>query len=169
MKAYKGTSVSADYSNTVNTIPNQIQTTYTIWDNHAPPDEHSGFIFGATSGQTGLAPSIAFIQDIYCYDGNWSQSPCGFNSGDIAPFGNGNHTDMNDAGSTYGYPIGSWWTTGYILPGDVIFCGLSDGHYVKLYVSSVQKHPVQPAAHGIVFYYDYQPIEGLYLFTTESS
>lgn len=168
-KAYKGTSTSADYSNVVDTMPNQIQATYTIWDNHAPPDEHSGFIFGATAGTTGLAPSTSFIQDIYCYDGGWTQSPCGFYSGDVAPFGNGNHTDMSDAGSTYGYPSASWWVTGYIIPGDVIFCGLSNGHYVKVYVQSVPQHTTQPAAYGIVFYYDYQPIEGLYLFTTESS
>ncbi len=167
--AYKGTSSSAGYSNEVSTMPNQIMPTYTIWDNHAPADEHSAFIFGATAGTTGLAPSTSFIQDIYCYDGGWTQSPCGFYSGDIAPFGNGNHTDMNDAGSIFGYPTGAWWITGYILPGDVIFCELSDGHYVKVYISSVPEHPTQPAAHGIEFYYDYQPIEGLYLFTTEST
>ncbi len=168
--AYKGTSSSAGYSNEVSTMPNQLITTYTIWDNHAPAYEHSGFIFGPTSGQTGLAPSTSFNQDIYCYDGGWPQSPCGFYSGDIAPFGNGNHTDMMDAGNVYGYPAGTnWWVTGYIIPGGVIFCGLSNGHYVKVYVQSVPEHPAQPAAHGIEFYYDYQPIEGLYLFTTESS
>ena len=170
VKAYKGTSTSSDYSNVVDTMPNQIQATYTIWDNHAPADEHSGFIFGATSGQTGLAPGISFIQDIYCYDAGWPQSPCGFYSGDIAPFGNGNHTDMLDAGIIYGYPAGSsWWTTGWIVPGDVIFCELSNDHYVKVYINSVPQYPTQSAAHGIVFHYDYQPIEGLYLFTTESS
>ena len=169
VKAYKGTSTSADYSNVVDTMPNQIQATYTIWDNHAPVDEHSGFIFGATAGTTGLAPSSSFIQDIYCYDGNWPQSPCGFYSGDMPPFGNGNHTDMSAASSVFGYPTESWWVTGYIVPGDVIFCELSDGHYVKVYVQSVSQHTTQPIAHGIVFNYDYQPVEGLYLFTTESS
>ena len=99
----------------------------------------------------------------------WTQSPCGFYSGDMAPFGNGNHTDMSAASSVFGYPTESWWVTGYIVPGDVIFCELSDGHYVKVYINSVPQHPTQPAAHGIVFYYDYQPIEGLYLFTTASS
>jgi hypothetical protein len=169
VKAYKGTSTSTNYSNIVDTMPNQIQATYTIWDNHAPADEHSGVIFGATVGQTGLAPSISFIQDIYCYDGGWTQSPCGFYSGDVAPFGNGNHTDMSAASSVFGYPTEFWWVTGYIVPGDVIFCELSEGHYVKVYINSVPQYPTQPAAYGIVFHYDYQPIEGLYLFTTESS
>ena len=56
VKAYKGTSTSAENSNEVSTMPNRILATYTIWDNHAPVDEHSGFIFGATAGQTGLDP-----------------------------------------------------------------------------------------------------------------
>jgi len=166
--AYKGTSSSAGYSNEVSTMPNQIMATYTIWDNHAPVNEHNGFIFGAAAGTTGLAMNTSFIQDIYCYDGGWTQSPCGFYSGDVAPFGNGSHTDMSDAGSIFGYPTGSWWVTGYIIPGDVIFCELSDDHYVKVYVHSVPQHATQPLSHGIVFYYDYQPIEGLYLFTNES-
>ncbi|MCK5115994.1 MAG: hypothetical protein KAR44_05300 [Candidatus Aegiribacteria sp.] len=168
--AYEGTNTSSANSTEVNTMPEQINVTYTIWDNHAPADEHSGFIFGATSGTTGLAASTSFIQDIYCYDGGWTQSPCGFYSGNVAPFGTGNPTDMIEAGSTYGYPSGTqWWVTGWILAGDIVFAELSDGHFVKIYVNSVPQHSTQPASHGIVFYYDYQPIEGLYLFTTESS
>lgn len=169
VKAYKGDNYSADNSNIENTLPTQIAANYTIWDNHAPTTEHSGFIFGATAGTTCLISSST-TYNIYCYDGGWSQSPCGFNSGNHTPFGNGLPTSMIDAGSTYGYPSGSsWWPTGYILAGDVIFCELSTGHYVKVYVNSVPQHTTQPASHGIVFYYDYQPIEGLYLFTTESS
>jgi hypothetical protein len=76
---------------------------------------------------------------------------------------------MSDAGSTYGYPSNAWWPAGYILSGDVIFGELEDGHFVKVYVNSVPQHSTQPASYGIVFCYDYQPIEGLYLFTTESS
>ncbi|MEN8207704.1 MAG: fibronectin type III domain-containing protein [Candidatus Fermentibacteria bacterium] len=166
--AYKGSDTSSANSNEVNTMPNQINETYTIWDNHAPVDEHSGFAFGESAGLT--VPVLSSTNfDIYCYDGGWTESPCGFYSGDVAPFGNGRPTDMSDAGTGYGYPTGNWWVTGYILAGDVIFCELEDGHFVKVYVQSVPQHSTQPAAHGIVFYYDYQPIEGLYLFTTESS
>ncbi len=167
--AYKGTNTSAANSNEVTTMPTQINANYTIWDNHAPVDAHSGFIFGATSGTTGLAASTSFIQDIYCYDGSYPESPCGFYSGDIAPFGTGNHTVMSDAGTTFGYPAGLWFTDGYILAGDVIFAELSDGHFVKVYVNAVTQNTVQPLSYGITFYYDYQPIEGLYLFTTESN
>ncbi len=171
VRAYEGTDFSENYSNVETTMPTVISDSYTIWDNHAPDIEHSGFIFGATSGTTGRALDTGFDQDIYCYDGDWSESPCGFYSGDHAPFGNGSHTDMiASSGSTYGYPSGSqWWQTGYILAGDVIFCELSNGHYVKVFVSSVPQHATQPLSHGIIFYYDYQPINGLYLFTTDST
>ncbi len=168
--AYKGSDTSAGNSNQVDTMPNQISATYTIWDNHAPVDEHSAFIFGATAGTTGSAIATSFVQDIYCYDGSWSQSPCGFYSGNAAPFGTGVLTNMISAGTTFGYPSGSsWWTDGYINAGDVIFAELDNGCFVKVYVHSVPQHTVQPLSYGIVFYYDYQPIEGLYLFTTESS
>lgn len=40
--------------------------------------------------------------------------------------------------------------SGYIIPGDVIFCELSDGHFVKVYIQSVPQHATQPAAHGII-------------------
>lgn len=166
--AYEGTNTSANNSNEVTTMPEQISATYTIWDNHAPVDEDSGFDFGETAGNTRAVLSSTDY-DIYCYDGGWTESPCGFYSGNVAPFGNGRPTDMSDAGSTYAYPTGSWWVTGYILAGDVIFAELEDGHFVKVYVSAIPQHSTQPASHGITFYYDYQKIEGLYLFTTESN
>ena len=167
--AYEGTNTSENNSTEVNTMPNQILVNYTIWDNHAPATEHSGFIFGETSGTTVLAVSST-VNNLYCYDGDWTQSPCGFYSGDVTPFGTGLHTDMIDAGSTFGYPSGTqWWVTGYILAGDVIFAELSNGHFVKIFVSAVPQHTVQPLSHGITFSYDYQPIEGLSLFTTESN
>jgi len=167
--AYEGTNTSANNSNIVDTMPNQIQADYTIWDNHAPDTEPSGFAFGETSGQTALVLS-SNDYDIYCFDGSWPQSPCGFYSGDKSPFGNGRETSMKLAESTFAYPPTSgWWDSNYILQGDVIFCELLNGHYVKVYVSSVPQHSTQPASYGIVFYYDYQPIEGLYLFTNESS
>ena len=169
VKAYKGDDTSANNSNIVDTMPNQIQAVYTIWDNHAPVDSTSGFEFGENGGTRLLAASST-NHDIYCYDGNWTESPCGFYSGDVAPFGGGEHTEMQEYSTQYGYPAGTnWWTTGYILSGDVIFAELSNGHYVKVFVQAVPQCPAQPASYGITFYYDYQPIEGLYLFTTESS
>ena len=160
--AYEGTNTSAGNSNEVNTMPNQPNFTYTIWDNHAPATEHSGFIFGATSGQTCLAAS-SNNHDMYCYDGSWSQRPGGFYAGNDCSF-------KLAASGIYGYPPSSgWWDSNYVLAGDVIFAELEDGHFVKIYVQSIPQNTVQPLSHGITFYYDYQPIEGLYLFTTESS
>ncbi len=166
--AYEGTNTSAGNSNEKTTMPTPISTSYTIWDNHAPVADHSGMVFGATSGQTVLAASSS-DHDIYCYDGGWTQSPCGFYSGDHTPFGGGHSTDMSEAVSQFAYPTEDWWVTGYIQAGDVIFAELSTGHFVKIYVSSVPQNTVQPLSYGIVFKYDYQPIQGLYLFTTESS
>lgn len=169
VRAYKGDNFSENYATEKGTMPTIIMDDYTIWDNHAPQTDDSGFIFGATSGQTCQA-STSNNHDIYCFDGDWTYSPCGFYSGDHEPFGGGLHTDMIDDEGTYGYPAGSeWWPTGYVLAGDVIFCDLSDGHFVKVYVTSVPQHATQPLSYGIVFCYDYQPIEGLYLFTTDST
>ncbi|MBN2587523.1 MAG: hypothetical protein JXA64_09025 [Candidatus Fermentibacteraceae bacterium] len=170
VKAYEGTNYSTNNSNIVNTMPNQIMATYTIWDNHAPTDSTSGFVFGATAGQRVLAASST-NHDIYCYDGNWTQSPCGFYSGDKAPFGGGHETFMKLAeGSIYSYPPSSgWWDSNYVLAGDVIFAELYNGYYVKIYVQAIPQCPAQPLSYGVTFYFDYQPIQGLYLFTTESS
>lgn len=169
VRAYEGTNYSSDYSTDDTTMP--ITSTggpYTIWDNHAPASEHSGFMFGSSSGTTGLATDPEFHQDIYCYDGGWTQSPCGFYSGDESPFTQGgNHTDMIQVqGGNYGYPSGSsWWTKGFVVASDVIFAELWDGFFVKIYVQSVPQHTTQPASHGIVFTYEWQPIGGLSLFT----
>ena len=166
--AYEGTNTSADNSNEVTTMPNQINATYTIWDNHAPTDSTSGFYFESDAGYRVLAATSS-NHDIYCYDGSYPESPCGFYSGDLLPFGDGHHTDMSDAGSNYGYPTNPWWPDGYIKAGDVIFAELDNGYFVKIYVSAVPQCPAQPLSYGVTFYFDYQPIQGLSLFTTESS
>ena len=166
--AYEGSNTSSANSAEVTTMPNQIAANYTIWDNHAPTDSTSGFYFEADAGYRVLAASST-LHDIYCFDGNWTQSPCGFYSGDKTPFGGGNPTSMKLAGTTYAYPPSTgWWDSNYILSGDVIFAELEDGHYVKIYVFAVPQCPAQPLSYGVSFFFDYQPIEGLYLFTNES-
>ena len=155
-------------------MPNYVTTSYTVWDNHAPADEHSGFRFGATAGETGLAGSGSFAteKDLYCWDGDWTQSPVGFYSGAYGTFGNGHPTDMVEVqGGNYGYPsasVGDWWEHGFIVQNDVIFAELHDGYYVKIYVEAIPQHSTQPLSHGITFNYDFQPIQGLYLFTTDT-
>lgn len=176
VKAYLGSEFSENYSNTVSTMPNIISTVYTIWDNHAPANEHNAFIFGEISGVTGHPHSSSFIQDIYCYDGSWLTSPVGFFSGANAPFGNGNETIMFACGSqgwtNYGAAPGEaydWWETGYIIQDDVIFAHLHDDYFVKVYVIDIPEYPALPFSYGISFHYEYQCINGLALFTTDNT
>lgn len=168
IEAYEGDDVSANVA-TANTLPILITATYTIWNNHCPADSHGGFIFGQTSGTTGSAPSTSFAQDIYCYD-NGQGNFTWFFSGDYGTFGNGNHTDMYEHASGYSMPTGSGWTYGGMIVGDVIFGELFNGYWVKIYVDALPHYEGGTAnAYGIQFYYDYQPIQGLYLFTTDAT
>ena len=168
--AYNGDDSSSGYSAAVNTMPNIITTEYTIYDNYAPEDWHSGFIFGFDSGQTGLAGSSAFVQDIYAYDPDTSPSVAWLYSGDTGTFGDGNHTNMVEAGSNYGAaPSSGYWTSGWVVTGDVIFCELFDGIYAKMIIEDVSG-PVGGSTNGtgITFTYEIQEQEGIRLFTTNS-
>ena len=73
--------------------------------------------------------------------------------------------------SNYAYPEGDAWVYGEIEEvGDVFFAELSDGHYIKIYIKALPHYEGgTDNAWGITLYYDYQPIEGLYLFTTDSN
>jgi len=168
--AYNGDDTSENYSNEVNTMPTIISAEYTIYDNFAPADWHSGFIFGFDGGQTGLAGSSAFVQDIYAYDPDTSPSVAWLYSGDTGTFGDGNHTEMADGGSTPGAaPSSGYWTSGWVQSGDVIFCELFDGFYAKMIISDVSG-PVGGSTNGtgITFTYEIQEQEGIRLFTTNS-
>ena len=176
VRAYLGSEFSENYSNIAITMPNVISTLYTIWDNHAPANEHSGFIFGEVSGVTGFASNSSFLQDIYCYDGNWPESPVGFYSGAAPPFGNGCETTMFAWGSqgwtSYGAAPGEaydWWEKRHVVEDDVIFAHLHDDHFVKIYVIDIPQYPDQPLSYGITFHYEYQCINGLALFTTDNT
>ncbi|MCK4670907.1 MAG: Ig-like domain repeat protein [Candidatus Aegiribacteria sp.] len=169
VKAYEGDNYSAGDSNVATTMPTFIQPLYTIWNNHAPEDEHSGIQFEEDGATTGLA-SGSFDQDLYCYDGG-SNCYTWLYSGDYGTFGNGSPTDMWDHSSNYAYPGEGPWVYGAIEDvGDVIFAELSDGHYIKIYIEALPHFTGgTDNAWGIELYYDYQPIEGLYLFTTDSN
>lgn len=164
--AFEGGEISPDMA-TVSTMPSIITTTYTIWNNWCPPQAHSGFIFGPTSGTTGFAVSTSFLQDIYCYDGG-QVSFTWFFSGDFGPFGNGNHTEMYEHTGNYAMPTGSAWSHGAMSVGDVIFAELNDGYWVKVYINALPHYEGGATdAFGIQFYYDWQPIRELYLFSTD--
>lgn len=175
--AYKGSDTSSDYATSDGCMPNIITTEYSIYDNNAPADYHSGFIFGALSGETGLAGSAGFVQDIYAYDSD-PVSPTGIAlySGDYGPFGDGNQTWMiglgdpgaDDAGAAPDNSA-SWWDNGEIVINDVIFGELFDGYFVKMYINDIYG-PVGGSTNGtgVDFTYEFQPINGLRLFTTNS-
>ncbi|MBC8428924.1 MAG: fibronectin type III domain-containing protein [FCB group bacterium] len=168
--AYEGENTSSADSDSVTTLPNFVPATYTIWDFHAPEDEYSGFKFGANSGEYRYA-STSTDFDVYCYDGGGGYDTWLY-SGDYGTYGNGYDTDIWDdlVSNAYpdGYPSGSW-NHGYVSAGDIFICELSHGYFVKMYITTVMVHPDQPAAYGFSFYYDWQPINGLYLFTEASS
>ncbi len=89
----------------------------------------------------------------------------------MPPFGDGKETWMHQVeGSNYGAaPGGTWWDNGYIVDGDVIFAELWDGYFVKILVDDIPNHAQQPISYGITFHYEWQSIQGLSLFTTNSN
>ncbi len=174
--AYAGEDTSEGYATAVDDMPNVVSTEYSIYDNYAPADWHSGFIFGLNSGETGFASQGSFVQDIYAYDPWTDPGRAALYSGDYGPFGNGNETMMFGLGDGgYSNPGAApdagagWWDNGEVWSGDVIFCELFDGYYAKMYINDVYG-PVGGSSNGtgIDFTYEIQPIEGLRLFTTNS-
>ena len=169
VRAYDGNNYSENYSNVETTMPSMISDSYTIWNNHAPSESHSGIRFEDDEAFTGRALDVDFDQDIYCYDGEQG-SYTWFYSGDHAPFGNGSPTDMFEHASNHAYPTGDAWVRGAMVVGDVIFAELSNGYYIKIYVDALPHYEGGSSnAYGVTLYYDYQLIEGLYLFTTDST
>jgi len=165
--AYEGEDTSENYA-TVDDMPNLISSSYTIWNNHAPATAHSGFIFGATSGTTCLASQGG--HDMYCYDGGQGNLTWLY-SGDYGTFGGGNDTNFYEHASGYATPGSGPWNppAGPMAVGDVIFAELYDGYWVKIYVTALPHYTGGTTnAYGITFFYDFQPIEGLELFTTDS-
>ncbi len=169
--AYEGTNTSSDYSDPVDTMPNDITETYTIYDNYSEQSTHSGFIFGVTSGQTGSA-SGSFYQDIYAFD---EEAPIAGDdtvrlySGDYGSFGNGAETHMAEpaaAGYCELYPAGEWFVNYGLYTGDVrVFLYLENGHYVKMYNIVVTPDPATLNGTMVSFSYEIQT-GGLTLFTS---
>ncbi len=171
--AYEGDDSSENYSNEVNTMPNIINDTYMIYDQYSPAAYHSGIFFDENGATTGLASSGDFDQDIYAYD---EVEPSGdpaaafFYSGDTGTYGDGYHTEMVEATGSFGAaPSGGYWLTGYIDDGDVIFAMLENGRYIKIYVIDEFPDGITEHGTGVELAYEYQPQEGIRLFTADSS
>lgn len=175
VKAYFGSELSEDYAAPVSDMPNIIAEWYTIYDQFAPADYHSGFIFGMTGGQTGYASDPGFVQDMYCYDYTKGDPDAGLSSGDYGPYGNGNEMWFYAAEGVYGYcpecdGSSGWWDHGMLYPADdVIFGYLYDGYYVKIYIIDIFPEPISMNGTGVVLTYEIQPINELRLFTEEST
>ena len=170
VKAYKGDNYSADNSNIENTMPTEVTTTYTIYDNYSAATEHSAFIFGSSSGQTGLASNTGFVQDIYAWDMSKGDTNVWLLSGNYGTYGNGHQTYMYEpqhAGYCDVYGTGTWFGQSYQLytSDERVFLYLYDGYYVKMYDLNIQSDVTE---HGtkVSFKYEIQNISGLTLFTS---
>lgn len=163
--AFKGVNTSEDYSEYVDTHPNWIGT-YTIWSNHAPADSMDAAIFGETAAILGRASDSSFVQDVYCYDGGWPQSPVGLYSGDHEPWGDGSHTAMAKGNNPFIAPDTGYTSEIHLIENDRLFMELSGGCYAKLIVSSIPVDTLEAdiIVYGIEFNCWYQPIEGLRVF-----
>ncbi|MCK5787128.1 MAG: hypothetical protein KAH54_11310 [Candidatus Sabulitectum sp.] len=175
--AYEGDNTSSANSNEVNTMPNIINVTYTIYDNYSADDKPSGFIFGATAGQTGMASSTGFVQDIYAYDESKGDDDVWLYSGNFGQFGNGNQSYFQEPlGNGYCDPSGSWVSTAYVLytSDSVVFVELpyqgGTSAYAKMYGLSVTADPDTNNGTIVSFMYEYQPDDlGLSVFTSNAN
>ena len=176
VRGYVGEVFSESFSDSVNTMPSIITVTYTIYDNYCAPSNHSAFIFGEFAGQTGMAPSVAFTQDIYAYDDLKGDNEVSLYSGNYGPFGSGNQSYFQEpaaGGCGSCDPDGSWLGSSYMLfsSDDVVFIKLpfygGSNAYVKIYGLSVAPDPESNNGTMVSFSYEYQSHDlGLTLFTS---
>jgi hypothetical protein len=163
--AFKGVDTSEDYAEYANTFP-AFCGSYTIWSNHAPDDSVDAVIFGETTGLLGIAEDSAFVQDAYCYDGDWAQSPVGLYSGSLPPYGDGDYTVMAKGNDPCIAPDSGYTESIHLIENDRLFLELTSGNYVKLFVDGIPTDTLPPDSlvYGLTFHYWYQPIEGLRVF-----
>lgn len=180
VKAYKGDNYSENFSNEVSTMPMVFSGTYTIYDQFAAADKHSGFIFKTNSGDygvTGLAGQENFSQDMSAYDdSNKGDFNVSLYSGS-EQYTNGNPSFFQvPASGVYGNcdPSGNWYISKEIYTGDsVLFVKLpydvGPAAYAKIYNLTIGE---EPTANGtsVSFSFEYQPNTlGLTLFTSTAN
>jgi hypothetical protein len=176
--AYKGENTSSANSNEASTMPSIVNVTYKIYDNYSASDKPSGFIFGETSGQTGMASSEQFKQDIYAYDESKGDNDVWLYSGNFGTFGNGHQSYFQTpASGAYGNcdPAGSWGGTSYkLLTSDsVVFVQLpftsGTNAYVKMYGLTITPDATENGT-MVSFSYEYQNNTlGLSVFTSNAN
>jgi hypothetical protein len=163
--AFNGVDTSEDYADYANTLAN-LCGSYTIWSDHAPVDSLDAIIFGEEEGTLGSAEDAGFVQDAYCFDGGWTQSPVGLYSGDLAPYGDGSHVEMAKGNNPRIAPDSGYTESIHLIDGDRLFLELDSGNFVKLSVEEVPADTIAPDSivYGLTFYYWYQPIPDLRIF-----
>lgn len=177
--AYEGGDTSENYATEVNTLPNIITTTYTIYDRWSAEDKHSAFRFGVNGGETGLAGS-AFEKDIYAWDEQTKgDTIVRLYSGTYGPYAGGgsyggNPTYMAEPGGTYGYcsqyGSGSWAENYPLYTSDsAVFCALpfpgGDVYYVKMFDLVITSDST-PRGTMVSFQYEYQTMPDVTVFTS---
>ncbi len=177
--AYKGSDSSANNSTAVTTMPSDVTVTYTIYDRWCPADKHSGFIFGETSGQTGLASQTSFLQDIYAWDYDTDGDTVVYlTSGGWGTYGNGSDSWMHEATNASFVEVrtaansgsgGPWYSQDYMLyTSDTrTYISLSNGHYVMMYDLSIVAISETPRGTDVSFCYEYQLLEGVTVFSSK--
>ena len=163
--AFKGVDTSEDYADYANTIANTCGS-YILWSDHAPADSVDAIIFGEEQGSVGKASDPSFVQDAYCFDGGWAQSPVGLNSGDLPPFGDGNHVVMAKGNNPRIAPDSGYVDSIHLIDGDRLFIQLESDNFVKMSITDIVEDTVavDSILYGIEFYYWYQPIPNLRIF-----
>jgi hypothetical protein len=163
--AFTGDDTSEEYADRVHTRPNDCGM-YILWDNHADPDSDNAIIFGETSGLMGRADDTSFVQNVYAYDAGWAASPIGLFSGDAGVWGNGVATPLVKSNDALLAPEAGYEDSLHIIEDDFVYCLMPDSHYVKVWVEEIAEDTTTTdTTYYAKMWYQYQPIEGLRLFT----
>lgn len=164
--AFKGVDTSSDYADYTNSLPVWTGSD-TIWSDHAAPESLDAVIFTDSLVLVGKASDSMFVQDAYCYDGGWPQSPVGLYSGDLPPFGDGSPTLMAKGNNPAIAPDSGYTGEIHLIEEDMLFLETAGGNFVKLYVYEILADTVaaDSIVYGIHFNTYFQPIPGLRVFS----
>ncbi len=167
IEAFRGELVSSSRSVT-GTMPVKATHLYTIWNDAVLDSVDTGIHFNESYASTGQAGASGFDHDLYCHDGGEGCATWLY-SGNFGPHPIGSQTLLFEASSSFSMPEGASELSMPVSAGEVLLGKLQARYYIKIYVMETPEYPGGPAdACGIRLYYDYQPIQDLYLFTTDS-
>ena len=179
VKAYKGEDLSENFATAASTMPNIINTTFTIYDRWSAADSHSAFQFNPNDGLTGLASDTGFEKDMYAWDEDKGDGAVWLYSANFGYYASSRQSYFQTpASGVYGNcdPSGSWVGTAYKISASdsVVFVKLpysgGTNAFVKMYNLSVTPDPDTPRGTIVSFSYEYQPNDlGLTVFTSRAN